>query len=78
MSWHGYAPNQRVHIDDLRNKCEERLRSGKVVDVEGKRKLLRQILNCGQDILVFSPQDWGWGRSPFNPNNWRTKSNEPI
>jgi hypothetical protein len=39
---------------------------------------LEHIRNCGHPMLVFSPFGSGWGRSPMNPNAWKTPEGSPI
>jgi hypothetical protein len=78
MSWHGYQKGQQVALADIITTCEALIRSGKVVDVEGKEKLLDQISNCGHTTLIYWPTGSGWGRSPMNPNCWRTLDHQPL
>ena len=78
MSWHGFSAGQRVPLENIVATCEKRIKSGKVIDVEGKRRLLRQIRGCGYSHLVFMPRGTGWGETPLNPNNWQTPRGDAL
>ncbi len=78
MSWHPYEKGQQVSLEEIIATCERYILSGEVNDPNKKLKYLQQIRDCGHDVLVYSPQGDAWGRSPLNPNSWRTVDGEPI
>lgn len=78
MSWHPYEKGRQVPVEEIISTCERYILSGDVNDPNKKLKYLQQIRDSGQDVLVYSPQGDGWGKSPLNPGSWRTVDGEPI
>jgi hypothetical protein len=76
--WHGQEAGVRYHRDKVVADCEGRIADGGVIRVEGKQRLVGQIRDHAPDTIVWTPFGRGWGRSPFNPNCWKTVDGEPV
>jgi hypothetical protein len=43
-----------------------------------KGRYVQVIADCPHDEIRFSPFGSGWGRSPMNPDAWKTPADKPI
>jgi hypothetical protein len=77
MSWHRYKAGQAVPRDKTIAACEEYIHSGKVIDIEGKEKLLDQIRSVSMTLWFILPETTV-RNSPLNPCNWRTLEGQLI
>lgn len=78
MAWHNFKDGEQYSLNRVVEVYEERIRSGKVADKDGKQKYLQQIRDCGQSDLLYRPKGKGWDNSPLNPNSWHTLEDKPI
>jgi 5-methylcytosine-specific restriction endonuclease McrA len=78
MPWHKFELGQLVPLEEIVLVCERHIRSGRITSPEEHMRWLEKIRNCGYPELVFSPFGSSWGRSPMNPNAWRTPKGNSI
>jgi len=75
MSWHSFQVGENYSVEEITQKLEERINSGKVQNPEEKRFNLQSFNRVDDNQLQFQPQrEQGWGASPLNPKNWTTIS----
>lgn len=78
MSWHGFTEGGTISLAMVVEVCERHIRSGGVIDRAHHMERLNIIRNCGHQFIVYSPFGTGYGRTPLNPNCWRTVDGQPI
>ena len=72
----GHSYNRQEVIDEI----ERHIQMGTYENLDAARAWVKQLREkCTADPIVFSPRtERGFGRSPMNPNNWRTVNGDPI
>ena len=76
MSWHDLEDGFEYQFEDVIPLLEKRVVAGEVEDVEGKKKFIGLMKSKRSKSAFFQPDSGGWGRSPFNPNVWKTIEGE--
>jgi hypothetical protein len=76
MSWHDLEDGFEYQFEDVIPLLEKRVVAGEVEDVEGKKKFIGLMKSKRSESAFFQPDSNGWGRSPFNPNVWKTIEGE--
>jgi len=78
-SWHSFQEGKPFPRGTAVVVCETHIRSGGVENQEEKLRWLQAIRDCPFSTLVYSPSTpKGWGRSPMNPNCWKTPKGDSI
>ncbi len=79
MSWHPFRAGREYALSDVLATCRRRLgEKDAVVAVKVKERLLELMAEHAPEVIVWTPTGPGWGRSPFNPDRWRTAKGGPI
>ena len=73
MSWHNFAEGVDYDVEEIISVLEQRLASGEVEDVAGKRENLNAMKCRIGESVFFMPESVAYGRSPFNLNVWKDK-----
>jgi len=76
MSWHDLEEGFEYQFEEIIPLLETRLLAGEVEDVEGKNRFIELMRSKKTESAFFQPDSGGWGRSPFNPNVWKTIEGE--
>jgi hypothetical protein len=71
----GESYSQKYVIDVI----ERNIRNGTYSNEAAARAWVKQLRKSTHDPIVWAPStEPGFGRSPMDPNNWRTETGAPI
>ena len=76
MAWHSFEDGSTYSRPEIIDACTRQL--NQVKDLEGKQAILILLAKHAPSQLRWSPHGSGWGRSPFNPNCWKTLDGGPA
>ncbi len=77
-SWHKFVSGVTYDRDEVIAACEMHIQNGRVKNRADAEAWLEPIRCFPYERLVWTPFGSSWGRSPMNPNAWRTEAREPI
>ena len=78
MSWHNFSDGVEYDVEEIISVLEQRLASGKVEDIEGKKKIISHMSKRNGCSAVYAPKSVAYGLSPFNLNSWEDRNGEPF
>ena len=78
MSWHDLSDGVEYDVKEIIYVLEQRLASGKVGDIEGKKKIISHMSKRNGCSEVFAPKSVAYGLPPFNLNSWEARNSEPF
>jgi len=79
MAWHPFREGGAYPRDEVVRVCEAHIADGLGDgNAEQKTNGVEVIRLSSEETIVFSPFGGGWGRSPMNPEVWKTPTGKPI
>ena len=78
MSRYPFIVGESYSRDYIVDVVEMRIRDGTIKNQDAARRWLKQVRKCPFETLVWTPFAESFGRSPMNPNAWRTEDGKAI